>query len=310
LLAALALGVGCRTGLPMDTGYGPLEPITEPIPFGFWGLNGYQSAEGFQDVQERFALTAFHTSTHAPNYGVGTLLPAVRRAGLKVNLRLTGNHTYYTTAQGDFDLEAWKAMLEPWAGSGVEDFIEDGTLAYHMLLDDIVNFQGQPPTGDELEEMARYSKALLPGLAVVVREDATRVPLPAGGSYEHLDANINQYMASYGSVQAYEQANEESAGILGLDTINGLNIADGGDGSSGQPGWKEGFYAMSAQEIVDYGGVLSGTEDLRMFLCWEYDSEELWSDGSVGSDYFDQPELTEALRWLGLRLAGEDLPKP
>jgi hypothetical protein len=309
-LSALVASVGCRTGVPLDTGDFPLVPLETPVPYGFWGLNGYQSPEGFQDLQDRFALSAFHTSTHAPNYGVSTLLPAVRRAGLKVNLRLTGNHTYYTDDHGNFDMDAWKEMLDPWVDSGVQDFIDDGTLAHHMLLDDIVNFTGTPPSGDDLDEMARYSKSLLPGLAVVVREEASRIPVPSAGSFEHLDANINQYMADYGNVVDYMEGNLEAAEILGLETINGLNIADGGDGSSGQPGWKGGFYAMSAEEIVDYGGVLSSPEDLRMFLCWEYDGEEQWSDGSIGSDYFDQPELVEALQWLGLRLSGEDLPRP
>jgi hypothetical protein len=42
-----------------------------------------------------------------------------------------------------------------------------------------------------------------------------------------------------------------------------------------------------------------------MFLNWEYDAEERWADGSLGSDYFDQPEVQAALHRLGQRLAGE-----
>ena len=34
---------------------------------------------------------------------------------------------------------------------------------------------------------------------------------------------------------------------------------------------------------------------MGMFLNWEYDGEERWADGSVGSAWFDQPAQREAL---------------
>ena len=79
LLVASVLLAGCTTGgskLP-DTGRiddtGPLDDTgpnddtsppgdtgvdtgPEPIPFGFWGLNGYHSPAGLVDVQDRFAI--------------------------------------------------------------------------------------------------------------------------------------------------------------------------------------------------------------------------------------------------------------
>lgn len=314
LLAPTLVGACWVGGVQVeDTGYTyewEIDPDQAPIPFGFWGLNGFHDPDGLQDVHERFGISAFHTSTYSPSYGVGMLLPMVREAGLRVNLRMAGDHSYYTTQDGDFDLASWKEMLAPWNGSGVEEFIDDGTIVYHMLLDDIVNFEGRSPSGDELEEMARFSHSLLPGLKVAVREEAGRVPEPSGGRYEYLDASINQYVASYGDVEVYALSNQASASEHGLEIINGLNIADGGDGSSGQPGWSDGRWAMSADEIVEYGYVLSAVPGCEMFLAWEYDGEEEWSDGSVGSDYFDRPENTEALRWLGLRLAGEDVERP
>ena len=283
-----------------------MDPNAGPIPFGFWGLNGFIDQEGLVDLQDRFQMSAFHTSTRHPNYAVNDLLPLVRAAGLQVNLRMVGNHDYYTDANGDFDLTKWKEMLGAWEGSGVQEFIDDGTLANHMMLDDIDDFNGAPPTADELEEMARYSHEILPGLRVIVRADARELPLPTNGSYQELDATVNQYVYQDGDVEEYALSQAERADNLGLDIINGLNIADGGDGTSGQPGWSSGHYAMSAQEIEDYGDVLSAVPGCSMFLLWEYDGEEAWSDGSIGSDYFDQPELQEALAHLGQRLAGEE----
>ncbi len=315
LLLAPALLSGCWTGGAQfpDTGYlyeWEMDPDQPPIPFGLWGLNGFHDPDGLRGVQEQFGISAFHTSTYSPSYGVGMLLPMVRDAGLRVNLRMAGDHGYYTTADGDFDLGAWKQMLAPWNDSGVQEFIDDGTIAYHMLLDDIGNFEGLSPTGDELDEMARFSHGLLPRLQVAVREEAARVPHPTSGRFEHLDASINQYMADYGNVEEYALINMAAADELGLEIVNGLNIADGGDGSSLQPGWSQNRHAMSAEEIVEYGYVLSAVPGCVMFMAWEYDGQEQWSDGSVGSDYFDQPENTEALRWLGLRLAGVETDRP
>lgn len=272
-----------------DTG----EPLPPPM-YGFWGLNGYVSPVGFADVQERFGITGFQVASAVPNWAVHTLLPMVRDAGLRVTLRLTHDHTTYTV-DGDFHLESWKQQLPEWKGSGVEEFIEDGTLVGHMLLDDITNFPGSDPSAADLEEMARYSKELLPGLMTFVRQQATDMPVPEAGQYVYVDAAVNQYVASEGDVEAYAEEQEARAAELDLGVINGLNIADGGDGSAGRPGFSPHRYPMTAEEITEYGTVLANVPSCGMFLNWEYDAEQPWSDGTIGADYFDQPELQAAL---------------
>jgi len=290
---------------PPAHAHAPPAPAASGRPlYGFWGLNGYVSTDGIADLKSRLGLSVFHTATIYPEHALSNVLPQARGEGVRVTLRLTGDHHHYTDAQGDFDLAAWKAMLGPWVGAAVGPYIDDGTLFGHMLLDDISNFKGRDPDAADLEEMARYSKQILPGLMTFVRQKASAMPPPAGGRYEQVDAIVNQYKAAEGDVQVYADAEARRAVALGLGIINGLNIANGGDGSSGQPGWGEGRWAMSAEEIVRYGAVLSATPGCGMFLNWEYDGEELWSDGSVGSDYFDQPLLQEALASLGRRVAG------
>jgi len=285
----------------------PRPPCTAdtcaPPPYGFWGLNGYITPEGLTDLKQRFGLSVFHTATVDPRYALTQILPIARDAGVKVTLRLTGDHPRYTTPAGDFDLDAWKAALAPWANPDVRPYIDDGTLFGHMLLDDIYTFEGRAPTAAELEEMARYSKQLLPGLMTFVREKATGMPEHAGGRYEHVDAVVNQYRSREGDVEDYAATQARRANALGLGIINGLNIANGGDGSSGQPGWGEGRYAMSAEEIARYGAVMAAVPGCGMFLNWEYDGEERWSDDSVGSDYFDDATLRSALDGIGDQVA-------
>jgi hypothetical protein len=285
-----------------------LAPASSPVPFGFWGLNTFLTPAGLADVKARTGLTVVQLATSGAGYTLGTLLPLMRESGVRITLRLTGDHEFYTTRNGDFDLAAWKVALDQWNPADLAPFVADGTLAGHMLLDDIVNFEGHDPTAAELEEMARYSRARLPGLMVYVREEAQRMPKPAGGRYQYVQFAVNQYTTRRGEVQAYTDDNMRASREMGLGVINGLNIADGGDGSSGQPGWGKGFWAMSPDEIRRYGSVLATQEGVSMFLCWEYDGAERWSDGSIGADYFRRPDVEAALRDLGRLVASRERP--
>lgn len=312
LVLLLVLGpAGCGpTEIPTSAAAPPATTEAEPSVapraetplYGFWGLNGYVSSEGFADVQERFGITGFMVASEDPQWAVEELLPMVRDAGLRVNLRLAGDHPAYTV-DGDFRLDLWKQHVATWRASGIQAFVEDGTLVGHMLLDDVTNFEGYDPSAADFEEMARYSKELFPGLMTFVRQKATRMPPPEGGKYVWVDAVVNQYEAKEGDVRAYASMEEARSAELGLGVINGLNIADGGDGSSGRPGWRARHFPMTAQEITEYGTVLATVPSCGMFLNWEYDGKERWSDGAIGADYFDQPELRVALADLAALFA-------
>ncbi len=93
--------------------------------------------------------------------------------------------------------------------------------------------------------------------------------MPQSGRFDWLDACVNQYRADAGTVEIYASRQHRTATALGLDIVFGLNIANGGDGSSGLPGQAHGFYAMSGEEIRDYGAVLTAAPNLRLFLNWE-----------------------------------------
>lgn len=258
------------------------------------------SEEGLTDVEDRFSTTVFQVASSSPTYTVNTLLPLVQASGMKVTLRLSGDHSNYTT-NGNFDLAKWKDQLRPWENSGVQTFINNGTLVGHMVLDGIDTFEGADPTAAELDQMAKFSQRMFPGLMTFVRQQATDLPTPTNTSqqYHHLDAVDNQYKSNQGSVADYAALQTAAAKSLGVHVINGLNIADGGDGSSGQAGATAGKFAMSAQEISSYGQALLGVSGVKMLLLWEYDGEQIWPDGSVGSDYFDQTSLKTALKNLG-----------
>lgn len=274
------------------------------IPFGFWGLNGYHSPTGFADLKLRFGINLFQATSTNPAWTVGTFLPMIKGAGMKVTLSMTGYHDNYTT-DTNFDLTKWKTTLDNWKNSGVAAFVSDGTLIGHMLIDDLTEFPGTGPSAADLDEMARHSKDVIPGLMTYVRRHATGLPTPSAGTYQHLDACLNQYHISNGDIYSYATAQRDRALQLGLGVINGLNICDGGDGSSGKTGWRaptatRTFWAMSAAEITTKGTALLAIAECGMFLTWEYDAEEVWySDNvTIGADYFDQPALQNALAGL------------
>ena len=268
--------------------------LVPPTPYGFWGLNGFVSPEGLADVHARMGVTLVQTATMNPKWAVDSLFPMAQEAGLQVALRLTGDHGGYTV-DGNFDLGAWKVALSGWVDAGVGPFVENGTFAGHMLLDDIDTFEGRNPTAADLDEMARYSKEVIPGLMTFVRQRASSMPRSENGRYAYVDAVVNQYKANDGDVAAYVAREATAAEWLDVGIINGMNMADGGDGSSGQAGYRAGHFAMSADEILRYGTVLAQAPGCGMFLGWEYDAEERWADGSIGSTYFDRPEMQAAL---------------
>lgn len=301
LLWAVGLVAGCGTCGAQAPSPPPPMPDGPPPLYGYWGLNGKVDEEGLRDVQQRLGAEVFHTASNGPGYVLNSLLPLVKKSGMRVSMRLTGDHEFYTKPNGDFDVEAWMGMLQRWAphSEAMAPYIADGTLVTHMLLDDIHNFPGKAPTAAELDAMALASKTVLPGLPTFVRERATEMPVfEDGRQYTHVDAIVHQYRVRLGEVQAWSSEQSDLAAKLGLRVICGINIADGGNGSSGQAGWRPGRHAMSADEIRDYGKVLASDPRCAMFLAWEYDAEEKWSDGSIGADYFDRPENTAALRAL------------
>lgn len=307
----------------------PPEETPDPILFGFWGWNGYTSDDpehGLSYVQESFNATIIQVAQSGAHYTATQFLPLLQANGLKATLRLSGGNDTFTTVDGSFDLQAWKDALAVWDDACVADaddclqsFIDDGTLVGHMLLDDIFTFQyggtyGTQPTAADLDEMARYSEELFPGLMTFVRNKASTMPVPEGdGQYVYLDACVNQYTNfsgySDGPIADYVAEQAAAAASLGLDVINGLNIVDGGDGSSGVEGARVGKSAMTAAEITEYGEALMDREtfpSLQIFLMWEYDGDSTpWLDPefAFGDLYFNQTELQEAIANLGLLAA-------
>ena len=280
-------------------------------------MGGLYADTDFIDVTTRMGANIVQVAQSGANYAVNTYLPMIESAGWQACFRISGNNSTFTNGT-DFDIDMWTTNVEAWEGTGLQTYIDDGTLFGHMILDDITDWSylywGTDPTGDEIEAMAQRSKELWPNWMTFVREKPSAMPVPTKGYYEYLDACLYQYRykdtEDSGLDVATCAANENAAAqAIGLICAGGLNICDGGDGSSLQPGWRGGpdFWAMSSDEIIEYGtAMFEQIEGMPMFLCWEYDTTEIWPDGTIGSVYFDQANLQDALHYLSVLAAEYD----
>jgi hypothetical protein len=156
-----------------------------------------------------------------------------------------------------------------------------------VLLDepyDKSNWNGQPVSKPDIEELARYSKEVWPSLVTVVR---THYDYLQGYQYRHLDAVRAQYHSRFGAIEDFIAEHIGVSRSLGLAMIGGVNLLNGGSSSSGIPGEQEGKFAMSAAEIRSWGRRFLTDPYICGFLMYQYDSV-----------YLARPDIKAALAEL------------
>ena len=240
------------------------------VPFGFWRL---EYTELGSDWTGLFA--------NATTNSIRRNLDIARSKGARVFIRFAGGSPdRYQDSQGHFSLTKFRALLDGFRNVDLNSYIADGTLAGHLMLDepsDENNWNGVIPFRD-LEEAAKYSKAIWPNLPTFVRS----VPSWLAGApfrWEYLDGGWAQYSARKGQVDSYREAQVRAANDEGLKVVWGLNVLDGGDGSSNRRFGSSSKYSMSASEVLKYGRSLLAASNSCGFLMWHYTSEYLGSSG-------------------------------
>jgi hypothetical protein len=229
---------------------------------------------------------------------VRPVLEAARKAKIKVVLNMFVSPRRIKNPDGSFSLERWKQHVDRFARANLESYIDDGTLIANYLMDEPHTARkwnrDQVPFAD-IEAAAEYSKQIWPNLPTVVRSDPVflrRAPF----QWVYLDAAWAQYTVHKGNVHEYVAKHTAAAKAAGLGLVIGLNVLDGGDGSSGRRGTKSKYWSMTPAEITKYGSVLVMEPTACAFLMWKYDRED--------TSYFAQSEVQAALTGLG-RLAAD-----
>jgi hypothetical protein len=239
--------------------------------FGLWQLSWSQLNDQWTSLKKNTSPSDVRQN-----------LENAQNKGARVFIHLAGDPKYYKTSSGKFDLTKFKERLNKFKGVNIGSYISDGTFAGHILFDepnDPSNWGGSPMPYSQIEAAAKYSKQLWPGLPTLVRARPTWLA-KTSMTYTYLDGGWFQYVSRWGSVTSVRDAEVAAAKKKGLKVVMGLNVINGGNGSSGMRGTKSGQYKMSASELLKYGKALIGSSTSCGFLMWRYDSDYL-SKGSI-----------------------------
>jgi hypothetical protein len=259
---------------PVGPAAAPVPSAQQGIPFGFFMGDYYQ-------LGSTWTATLRGASVGA----VVKYLQIARERGSRVFIQFAGGRDKYLDAQGNFSITKWKDRVAPYKSVDLSSYITDGTLAAHYLIDepeDASRWNGKPISYSDLEEVARYSKEVFPGLTTIVRVIPTWLE---GASFRwvNLDAAWAQYTASKGDVTAFRDTQAAAAKAQGLGLMFSLNVLDGGDGSSGRPGTTSGRHNMSALELATYGKALIEAPSGCGLLMWREDPGYLNAPGVRGA---------------------------
>jgi len=240
-------------------------PATEPlfatsfrggIPMGLFALPTSQFGGRFNGAMRNIW----------PSY-LRSELAAIKSRGGKVVLMLAGNERYYKDGSGHFDLTKWKARVARFRNVDFSSYVKDGTVIGHYLIDepyDPANWNNRPVPGSTLDEMARFSKSIWPGMATVVRAEPYLIKWSQ--PYRYLDAAWAQYLYVKGNVGDYIRRNVSTAQNMGLALIVGLNLRDGG---------RVRKTPMTASDALSWGTTLLGSSYPCAFISWYYDTKLL-----------------------------------
>ena len=198
-------------------------------------------------------------------------LAAIKARGGKVVLAISGSPKYYME-DGHFSLTKWKQRVNRFRGVDFSSYINDGTVIGHYMIDepnDASNWGGRPVSPSTLEEMAKYSKQLWPGMPTIVRVD----PGYLANDHRYLDAAWAQYLSRRGDVNTYIRTMTSEAQRKGLALVVGLNVLKGGK-PNGTP--------MTASEVESWGSALLSSSYPCAFINWKYTSSYM-SSSSIRS---------------------------
>lgn len=222
-------------------------------------------------------LGSIHTgSRRAPDpTNIVMLLTGARAKAARMVISLTGGSVNNVkNADGTFSLSKWKARVSGYRTVPFGSFITDGTILGHYMIDEPYNpskWGGKTISHATLEEMAKHSKQLWPGMITLVRAPPSWLAT-SSVTYTHLDAGWAQYEVIKGDAATWVAKEAAAAQRKGLGLVVGLNVVNGGDGSSGIRGTSSRWWSMSANEIRTKGAAMMAPARACGFFMWTYNS--------------------------------------
>jgi hypothetical protein len=301
-----------ETALPADSAAAPADTLATADSSGVPPADSSATGGAFDAVVDVSAfsgitfgtnnmlpqyLTAVHTGTMlggplGPS-NIVSVLTQTRSKGGRIVIKLCkGADKYIKNADGTFSLTKWKALVDQYKSVNLGPFIADGTILAHYLIDEPQRAQrwgGKIISQATIEAMAAHSKNIWPTMTTVVRVVPSWLAA-APVTYTHLDAAWLQYTANKGDVTRLVTDEVAAAKRKLLGLVVGLNVTDGGDGSSKIAGSIAGYSAMSATELTKYGTALLNQSYACGFYMWFHYPR-----------YYDRPEIKTAMAGLSAK---------
>ena len=243
------------------------------------------------------SLTSVHTGTllggDVDENNIMSVLAGIRAKGGRIVLKMCrGQDKYVKNADGTFSLTKWKLLVDRFKKVDLTPYINDGTILAHFLIDEphrTAKWGGKIISQATIEAMAQYSKQIWPNLTTAVRVVPSWLA-SAPVVYRSLDAGWLQYAYGKGDPARLVASEITVAKNKGLGLLVGLNVLDGGNGSSGIRGWTSGRWAMSAAEIRNYGNALVNQSYACGFYNWTYQYH--------GPTYYGRSDIKSAMAEL------------
>jgi hypothetical protein len=220
-------------------------------------------------------------------------LSGAKAKGGRVVIKLCkGRDEFVQNRDGTFSLSKWKSLVSRYRNVNIERYIADGTIVGHYLIDEphrAEKWGGRPISQRTLEEMARFSKQLWPQMHTLVRVAPTYLA-QSSMSYRYLDAGWTQYAYGKGDPARWVNSEAAAAKRKGLGLVVGLNVIDGGNGSSRIRGTSGSRWSMSASELRKYGSAMLSQSRACGFFNWQHDSR-----------YYNRSDIRKAMAELSAK---------
>lgn len=295
-LALFFLTAACRDDARLPSQPEDGDALSQPLELDADAVLDNRSDEpGLVFGSSGGVLNAYLNTVHTGWLNGGSLSPnnilsnlsAARSKGGRVVIKLCkGKDQYVKNADGTFSLSKWKSLVSQYRNLNLGPYIKDGTIIGHYLIDEphrAARWGGKGISHQTLEEMAKYSKQLWPDMHTMVRVVPSWL---AGASFtwKYVDAGWTQYRSTLGDPAKYVKNEAAAASREGLGLVVGLNLLDGGNGSSRIRGKTSGKWAMSASEIRSYGSAMLSVSQACAFFNWTYDD-----------DYYNRSDIKKAM---------------
>jgi hypothetical protein len=226
----------------------PAEPPSRGVPFGPW--NAPPDLIGTE-----------YTGTVIGGVKPYSHLQEIRERKGHVVIYIARNKS---REQGQLSVAAVERFLVTWPDIG--PYIKDGTVWGIMVADDITGkriWGPGAPYYPQIDSIARLVKERWPGVRTIVRAPVNRMEY----QWKWVDWAWVQYSNRFGDVARYRDRQMALADSLRLCIAFGLNVIDGGDGSSGVRSRRT-RARMTADEVLHYYGELLPYTPIA--LHWEY----------------------------------------